>query len=182
MNSRSSVLGRVGRSAAFLALLMLVAPLLLLLTSRSAEAVTLCLPKKDESACIAGTMGSRANPLPDVDVVLTKPDGSTETQTTAEDGKFAFTVTEPGNYLVGVDPDSLPKGSELRPPADAKLAGPDGALKVETSSWARTTAPPSPSATPTSTTAPARGRSSSSPASTASGWACCWPWPAWGSA
>ena len=131
MNSRSSVLGRVGRSAAFLALLMLVAPLLLLLTSRSAEAVTLCLPKKDESACIAGTMGSRANPLPDVDVVLTKPDGSTETQTTAEDGKFAFTVTEPGNYLVGVDPDTLPKGSELRPAADAALRGPDGALKVD---------------------------------------------------
>ena len=131
MNSRSSVLGRVGRSAAFLALLMLVAPLLLLLTSRSAEAVTLCLPKKDESACIAGTMGSRANPLPDVDVVLTKPDGSTETQTTAEDGKFAFTVTEPGNYLVGVDPDTLPKGSELRPAAEAALRGPDGALKVD---------------------------------------------------
>jgi len=111
-------------------LLVLVAPLLLLLSSRSADAVTLCLPKADETACIAGTMGSRANPLADVDVILTKPDGSTETQTTAEDGKFAFTVTDPGDYLVGVDPDTLPKGSELRPPAESELRGPDGALKV----------------------------------------------------
>ena len=110
---------------------MLVAPLLLLLSSRSADAATLCLPKADETACIAGTMGSRANPLADVDVVLTKPDGSTETQTTEEDGKFAFTVTEPGNYLVGVDADTLPKGSELRPAANPDLRGPDGALKVD---------------------------------------------------
>jgi len=110
---------------------MLVAPLLLLLSSRSADAATLCLPKADETACIAGTMGSRANPLAEVDVVLTKPDGSTETQTTEEDGKFAFTVTEPGNYLVGVDADTLPKGSELRPAANPDLRGPDGALKVD---------------------------------------------------
>jgi neutral amino acid transport system permease protein len=129
--SRSSVPVRVvGRGFAYLALLVLVAPLLLLLSSRSADAVTLCLPKADETACIAGTMGSRANPLADVDVILTKPDGSTETQTTAEDGKFAFTVTDPGDYLVGVDPDTLPKGSELRPPAESELRGPDGALKV----------------------------------------------------
>jgi neutral amino acid transport system permease protein len=110
---------------------MLVAPLLLLLSSRSAEALTLCLPKKDENACIAGTMGSRAAPIEGVDVILTKPDGSTETQTTEKDGKFSFTVDQPGNYLVGVDPDTLPKGSELRPPAQAALEGPDGALKVD---------------------------------------------------
>ena len=121
--SRSSVPGRVvGRGFAYLALLVLVAPLLLLLSSRSADAVTLCLPKADETACIAGTMGSRANPIADVDVILTKPDGSTETQTTEDDGKFAFTVTEPGDYLVGVDPDTLPKGSELRPAAEADSA------------------------------------------------------------
>jgi len=130
--SRSSVpLRVVGRGMGFLALLMLVAPLMLLLSSRSADAVTLCLPKKDETACIAGTMGSRANPIGDVDVVLTKPDGSTETLTTEDDGKFAFEVTEPGNYLVGVDPDTLPDGSELRPAANAALRGPDGALKVD---------------------------------------------------
>jgi neutral amino acid transport system permease protein len=109
---------------------MLLAPLLLLVSSRSAHALELCLPKKDESACIAGTMGSRADPIADVDVILTKPDGTTETQTTEDDGRFSFTVTAPGDYLVGVDPDTLPKGSELRPPANTALEGPDGALKV----------------------------------------------------
>ncbi len=58
-------------------------------------------------------MGGRADPIAGVDVILTKPDGSTETQTTEDDGKFSFKVTEPGDYLVGVDPDTLPKGSEL---------------------------------------------------------------------
>ncbi len=110
---------------------MLLAPFLLLLSSQSADAATLCLPKKDENACIAGTMGTRADPIEGVDVILTKPDGSTETQTTEADGKFSFSVTEPGSYLVGVDPDTLPKGSELRPPAEAALRGPDGALKVD---------------------------------------------------
>jgi neutral amino acid transport system permease protein len=131
--SRTSVPGRglFARAAASLGLFMLVAPLLLLFSSSSSEAATFCLPKKDETACIAGTMGSRADPIADVDVILTKPDGSTETQTTEKDGKFSFEVTEAGDYLVGVDPDTLPKGSELRPPAEAALRGPDGALKVD---------------------------------------------------
>jgi branched-chain amino acid transport system permease protein len=120
----------MGRGLAVTLLLVLLAPLLLLMTSRSADAVTLCVPKKDESACIAGTMGSRSDPIADVDVVLTKPDGTTESQTTAEDGKFSFQVDAAGDYLVGVDPETLPKGSELRPPANPTLEGPDGALKV----------------------------------------------------
>jgi branched-chain amino acid transport system permease protein len=111
-------------------LVMMLAPFLLVIGSSPAGAATLCLPEKDTSACIGGTMGGRDNPLGGVDVVLTKPDGTTETQTTEDDGKFSFTVTEPGDYLVGVDQDTLPKGSELRPPAEAGLRGPDGALKV----------------------------------------------------
>ena len=131
--SRTSVPERtsLARAVGFLGLLVLVAPLLLLFSGQRAEALTLCLPKADETACIAGTMGSRSDPIEGVDVILTKPDGSTETQTTADDGKFSFTVTEPGDYLVGVDPDTLPKGSELRPPANKALEGPDGALKVD---------------------------------------------------
>jgi len=121
----------IPRGLALIGLVMLVAPLVLLLSSRSADALTLCSPKKDESACIAGTMGSREDPIEGVDVILTKPDGSTETVTTEADGKFSFEVTDPGNYLVGVDTDTLPKGSELRPPAEPKLRGPDGALKVD---------------------------------------------------
>ena len=137
--SRSSVpeRGVVTRAVALLGLVMVLAPLLLLVSSRSADAATLCLPKKDENACIAGTMGSRAEPIADVDVILTKPDGSTETQTTEDDGKFAFTVTEPGNYLVGVDPETLPDGSELRPPATAALAAPTGPSRSTTCSSAR---------------------------------------------
>ena len=131
--SRTSVpeRGVVARALALLGLVMLLAPFLLMLSSQPADAVTLCLPKKDETACIAGTMGTRADPIEGVDVILTKPDGSTETQTTEKDGKFSFTVTEPGDYLVGVDADTLPKGSELRPPAEAALRGPDGTLKVD---------------------------------------------------
>jgi branched-chain amino acid transport system permease protein len=132
--SRTSVLERgvIARTVAFLVLVLLVTPMLLLLSSRSAHAVTLCpTPEKDSTAIICGTMGSRAEPIPDVDVILTKPDGSTETETSNEDGKFIFTVTEPGNYLVGVDPDTLPKGSELRPPATAALRGADGTIKVD---------------------------------------------------
>jgi branched-chain amino acid transport system permease protein len=131
--SRTSVPERavVARGSALLGLVMLLAPFLLLLSSQPADAATLCLPKANETACIAGTMGSRAEPIEGVDVILTKPDGTTETQTTEKDGKFAFTVTEPGNYLVGVDPDTLPKGSELRPPAQASLRGPDGTIKVD---------------------------------------------------
>ena len=129
----ASVPGRVvGRAFALLLLTMLVAPLLLLLSSRAATAdtLTLCQPKPDENACIAGTMGSRAEPIADVDVILTKPDGTTETQTTPDNGRFSFSVTEPGDYLVGVDPDTLPDGSELRPPANANLRGPDGTIKI----------------------------------------------------
>jgi neutral amino acid transport system permease protein len=131
--SRTSIpeRGVIARGLALLGLAIFLAPLLLLLSTRSADAVTLCLPEADETACIAGTMGTRAEPIEGVDVILTKPDGSTETQTTEADGKFSFSVTEPGNYLVGVDPDTLPKGSELRPPAEASLRGPDGALKVD---------------------------------------------------
>jgi neutral amino acid transport system permease protein len=130
--SRTSVVdrGAATRAVALLVLFLLVAPLVLLLSSHSANALTLCAPKKDESACIAGTMGSREDPIAGVDVILTKPDGTTESVTTEDDGKFSFEVTATGDYLVGVDPDTLPKGSELRPPAEAALVGPDGALKV----------------------------------------------------
>jgi branched-chain amino acid transport system permease protein len=67
----------------------------------------------DETACIACTMGSRAEPIAGVDVVLTKPDGSTETVTTGDDGKWSFTVTETGEYTVSADKETLPDGFEL---------------------------------------------------------------------
>ena len=119
----------VGQVVAGLTLGLLVAPLLLLLGSTSAQAATLCVPKVDESGCIQGTLGDRANPIAGVDVILTKPDGSTETQTTEDDGKFSFQVTESGDYLVGIDEDTMPKGIEFKPPTGA-LRGENDTYKV----------------------------------------------------
>jgi neutral amino acid transport system permease protein len=131
--SRTSVpeRGLLFRAAAFVGLFVVVAQFLMLFSSQSAEALTLCLPKPNETACIGGTMGSRAEPIEGVDVILTKPDGSTESVTTEKDGRFSFEVSQPGDYLVGADPGTLPKGSELRPPVDPKLRGPQGTLKVD---------------------------------------------------
>jgi neutral amino acid transport system permease protein len=128
--SRHAAPGRtVGRVVAGLTLGLLVAPLLLLLGSTSAQAATLCIPKVDESGCIQGTLGDRSDPISGVDVILTKPDGSTETQTTEDDGKFSFQVTESGEYLVGIDEETLPKGIEFKPPRD-DLRGDGDTLKV----------------------------------------------------
>jgi neutral amino acid transport system permease protein len=130
--SRTSVRERVllARAAAFVGLFVLVAPLLLLFSTPSAEALTLCSPKPNQTACIAGTMGSRSDPIEGVDVILTKPDGSIQTVTTEADGRFSFEVTQTGQYIIGADPDTLPKGDELRPPTDKAAQGPNGALKV----------------------------------------------------
>lgn len=128
--SRHATHGRtVGRVVAGLALGLLVAPLLLLLGSTSAQAATLCVPKVDELGCIQGTLGNRADPIGGVDVILTKPDGSTETQTTEDDGKFSFQVTESGDYLVGIDEETMPDGIEFKPPT-GELLGEGDTYKV----------------------------------------------------
>ena len=135
MRSRDAVREHTpGRGVAGFGLVLVLVPLFLMLGSPAASADgegTLCLPQADTTGCISGTMGGRADPIADVDVVLTKPDGSTETVTTGDDGKFSFTITEDGEYLVGVDEDTLPDGFELRPPADPNLRGPDNTLKVQ---------------------------------------------------
>jgi neutral amino acid transport system permease protein len=123
--------GAVGRGIAVALLLVVVAPVLVLLSGRSADALTLCLPKPDETGCIASTLGSRSDPISGVDVTLTKPDGTTETQTTGDDGKFSFEITEAGEYLVGVDPDTIPKGLAYFPPSEPGLRGPDDTIKVQ---------------------------------------------------
>ena len=80
---------------------LVLAPLLATITAGSAQAAagTFCLPKADESSCISGTIGTRADPYPGVEVTLTKPDGTEETVTSADDGKWSFTVTEHGLLL-----------------------------------------------------------------------------------
>jgi len=111
---------------------LLLAPLTVLLTAAPSNAVTtLCLPQIDKTGCITSTIGSRADPVAGVDVILTKPDGTTETQTTGDDGKFSFTVTESGTYFVDVDDKSLPEGFQACPPEDEAQQGPDGSVKVQ---------------------------------------------------
>jgi branched-chain amino acid transport system permease protein len=110
-------------------LFLVMAPLLMLFSGGQAQAATICQAKLGESACITSILGGRGAPIADVDVILTKPDGSKETQTTGEDGKFSFQVTESGEYLVGVDPETVPKGKEILPPAGSS-EGPDGTLKI----------------------------------------------------
>jgi neutral amino acid transport system permease protein len=128
--SRHAAHGRtVGRVVAGSVLGLLVAPMLLLLAGTSAQAATLCVPKVDESGCIQGTLGDRANPIEGVDVILTKPDGTTETQTTEDDGKFSFQVTESGDYLVGIDEETMPDGIEFKPPS-GELRGEGDTYKV----------------------------------------------------
>ena len=118
---------RSGLLAGLIALLL--APLLLLLAPQ-AQAATLCLAQKDTSACIAGTVGNRTNPVEGAEVTLLDADGNeVETQTTEADGKFSFQVGEGGDYFIAVDPESLPEDLEIIPPAE-RFQGPDGALKV----------------------------------------------------
>lgn len=110
---------------------LLLAPLLVLMAPHAqAQVATLCLAQKDQSACIAGTVGNRTNPVEGADVTLLDAEGAeVETQTTGADGKFSFQVTEAGDYFIAVDPESLPEDLEIIPPAE-RFQGPDGALKV----------------------------------------------------
>lgn len=104
----------MGSGTAGLLLALLLAPFLVLMTWGSASAVTvMCLPKADETACIASTMGSRAEPIAGVDVILTAPDGTEQRVTTGDDGKWSFEVTETGDYVVSADAKTLPDGFEL---------------------------------------------------------------------
>jgi len=99
----------VGRGAVGLVLALLLAPLLALLSSGTANAVdTLCLPGPD-AACIAGTIRTEDGPLEDVTLVVTDPSGATEEVTTSEAGKWSVQVDQEGEYTVKLDADSLPK-------------------------------------------------------------------------
>jgi neutral amino acid transport system permease protein len=133
VKSRHPVPDRVGirRLVGLLAGLILAPLALVMLSSSPSAAAPLCLAQADKTACVAGTVGSRSDPIEGADVILLDEAGAeVDTQTTEADGKFAFQVTEPGTYFVTLDNDTLPEGIEQLPPA-ANLEGPDGSLKVE---------------------------------------------------
>ncbi|GAB2758695.1 hypothetical protein GCM10027020_08700 [Nocardioides salsibiostraticola] len=108
---------------------MLLIPLLLAALASPASAATLCSPKVGETGCVSGTVGSRANPVEGAVVVLVAPDGTEQSETTEADGKFAFEVTEKGDYFLTLDEESLGGELELLPPP-AQFAGPDGSVKA----------------------------------------------------
>ncbi len=118
----------------------LLVPALVLLSGSSASAATLCLPQPDQTGCVSGTVGSRANPVAGVDVTLLDAEGTeVETVTTEDDGKFSFAVSEAGTYYVELVEDTLPEGLEQQPPR-AAIAGPEGSVEVEVQ-LGRTVAP-----------------------------------------
>lgn len=136
----------MGRGTAGLLLALLLAPFLVLMTSGTANAAVtvMCLPKADETACIASTMGSRTEPIAGVDVILTAPDGTEERVTTGDDGKWSFTVTETGEYTVSADKETLPDGFELENDTVSvkvnKLGGSFGAiLQLRSEDYSATT-------------------------------------------
>ena len=109
MKSRRVRERTVVRGAAGLILALLLAPLLALISSATAHAVdTLCMAQADESACIAGTLRTEADVVPDVTLLVTGPGGFSEEVTTSETGKWNVQVTEAGQYLVKLDEDTLP--------------------------------------------------------------------------
>jgi branched-chain amino acid transport system permease protein len=97
-------------------LVTLLAPLMLVLGSapaQAAEPAQLCVPS-DTAACIAGTLRSDEGTVGDVDIVITTPSGEEETVTTDDAGKWNYQATEPGEYQVVLDQESLPEDITAR--------------------------------------------------------------------
>ena len=68
-------------------------------------------------------MGTRANPVEGVDVILIKPDGTEgDTRRPRPTGSSPSRVTESGDYLVGIDESTMPKGIELNKPRNDRRA------------------------------------------------------------
>jgi neutral amino acid transport system permease protein len=120
------------RGVAGLLIGLVLAPFLVAFSAIPAGASeTMCLPQPDQTSCISGTIGTRAEPYAGVEVTLTMPDGTEETVTTADNGRWSFTVTETGTYSVSADPEGLPEGIVLIPPGAEQQGETAGSFKVE---------------------------------------------------
>ena len=98
----------VARGAVGLIAALLLAPLLALMSSGAAQAVdTLCLPGPD-AACVAGTIRTEDGPLADVRLTVTDQAGTAQEVTTSETGKWNLQLDKEGQYVVKIDPESLP--------------------------------------------------------------------------
>jgi neutral amino acid transport system permease protein len=119
------------RGSAGLILALLLAPLLALISSGTAHAVdTLCMPSP-ESGCIAGTLRTEADVVPDAKITITGPGGFSEEVTTSEAGKWNVQVDEGGEYTVTLDEESLPD-DVVTDSAEIKVAVKLGATQAAT--------------------------------------------------
>ncbi len=116
MNPRPTVRERLAAYPAAGLLVALLAPLVLVLFSapaQAAEPAQLCVPS-DTVACIAGTLRSEEETVADVDIVITPPSGEETSVTTNDSGQWNYQATEPGEYQVAIDQESLPEGITAR--------------------------------------------------------------------
>jgi len=83
---------------------------LALVASASPASAETCFAGTAEKGCISGTIRTEKDVVAGVDVHVTGPNGFDEVSTSDERGKWSVTVTEPGDYVATVDPDTLPDG------------------------------------------------------------------------
>ncbi len=121
-----------------LILTALVGSLLLLSWSTPANAAgTLCLPS-ESTACIAGTLRTEDDVLPDVTIVVTDEAGTEEKVTTDERGKWNLQVDKEGTYTVKIDESTLPEDLKTSGEATVKakfLATAPALIEVRTSDY-----------------------------------------------
>lgn len=92
-----------------------------LLVALAALAAGAGAAQAQDTAAISGTMtGPDGAPLPGVAFTVTGPEGFTAAATTDAAGAWSVPIPTKGQYVVEIDPGSLPEGVALRNPAQVK--------------------------------------------------------------
>jgi neutral amino acid transport system permease protein len=102
-------------------LTLLFVSLLMMLTPSSASAVDVLCAPTDTTGCIAGTLRTENEVLKDVDIKITGPDGTEETVTTSDTGKWNLEVSAAGAYKIAIVTESLPKNLDTAGAATANV-------------------------------------------------------------
>jgi branched-subunit amino acid ABC-type transport system permease component len=98
-------------------LLLALLGLLVGLAAPAAATTDTCAPGPDV-ACLGGTIRtSGGDPAVGIRLEVAGPAESVTTETN-DDGRWLVTITEPGDYVVTLDEESLPTGETLRDPAN----------------------------------------------------------------
>ncbi len=105
------------RTVLAMAAALTVALLLLVAAAPGARAADGPCVADSATGCLNGTLRTSAgDPVVGASVTASGPAGELSTTTDA-DGRWWFTLTEPGDYTVILDPTTLPPGETLRDPA-----------------------------------------------------------------